>query len=178
VKRVLQRVQGRKLSGEECWQAAERLLDRARPGDFNQAMMELGAMVCHPREPACDACPVASLCAERGAGTTAEWKVRRKAELQYALARRNGHVFLQQRSLDSRLMPGMWELPELQKTAAGKKPLLRLRHSITTTDYSVSVFPRNIAAKSDGRWFPLRTAEKLALTGLARKILRKIIPKN
>ena len=46
VERVLQRVSGRRLSGDEFWLAAEDLLDRERPGDFNQAMMELGATVC------------------------------------------------------------------------------------------------------------------------------------
>src|SRR5580700_2925085 len=46
VERVLQRVSGRRIAGREVWLAAEELLDRDRPGDFNQAMMELGATVC------------------------------------------------------------------------------------------------------------------------------------
>ena len=58
VERVLQRVAGKRLAGEELWTAANRLLDAKRPGDFNQAMMELGAVVCTPRAPACLTCPV------------------------------------------------------------------------------------------------------------------------
>src|SRR5580704_14876171 len=51
VERVLQRVQGRNLAGEDLWRVAEELVSPERPGDFNQAMMELGATVCLPRQP-------------------------------------------------------------------------------------------------------------------------------
>src|ERR1700678_3374009 len=63
VERVLQRVRGKNLAGEELWRAAGELLNRKRPGDFNQAMMELGATVCSPRLPQCLLCPVSDLCA-------------------------------------------------------------------------------------------------------------------
>ncbi|MGA8762354.1 MAG: A/G-specific adenine glycosylase, partial [Candidatus Sulfotelmatobacter sp.] len=62
VERVLQRVSGKRLAGEELWETAERLLERKRSGDFNQAMMELGATVCTPRAPACLTCPVMDFC--------------------------------------------------------------------------------------------------------------------
>jgi A/G-specific adenine glycosylase len=119
VERVLQRVSGRRLAGEEFWQAAETFLDRALPGDFNQAMMELGATVCTPRAPACLTCPVVELCATRGemAGA-AKAPQQKKREIHYALDyraddSRQGKVFLVQRPRDARLMARMWELPEL-----------------------------------------------------------------
>lgn len=49
--------------GEPHASLAERLLERARPGDWNQALMELGETVCLPRAPRCDACPIAYACA-------------------------------------------------------------------------------------------------------------------
>jgi hypothetical protein len=49
-----------------------------------------------------------------------------------------------------------------------------LRHSITTTDYSVFVFAGEERTRRPGRWVPLRAAEQLPLTGLARKIIRQI----
>jgi A/G-specific adenine glycosylase len=73
VERVLQRISGRALVGEEFWQTANELLDHERPGDFNQALMELGATVCTPRAPACLMCPVVELCA-------ASWRARRKLQ--------------------------------------------------------------------------------------------------
>jgi len=45
-----------------CWSLAQRLVDPSRPGDFNQALMELGATVCKPRNPQCDICPAQKFC--------------------------------------------------------------------------------------------------------------------
>jgi A/G-specific adenine glycosylase len=178
VKRVLERVTHqqaplKQMAEEDYWQAAGKLLDTRRPGDFNQAMMELGALVCLPALPLCDTCPVAGLCSSRGPTERMERPQRRKAVLQYALARRNGSVLLRQRDRKSSLMPGMWELPEIGPGKRNETPLLMLRHSITTTDYSVLVFAAKTATMA-GRWVPMCSAERLPLTGLARKILRKL----
>jgi len=178
VKRVLERVTQRQapmqqMAEEDYWQAAGKLLDTRRPGDFNQAMMELGALVCLPAQPLCHACPVAGLCSSRGPRERMERPQRRKAVLQYALARRNGSVLLRQRDREGSLMPGMWELPEIGPEKRNETPLLTLRHSITTTDYSVLVFATKTATTA-GRWVPMGAAERLPLTGLTRKILRKL----
>src|SRR5256886_16506464 len=66
VERVLGRVMGRNLSRAEAWQFAQRFLNPNRPGDFNQAMMELGATVWVPRQPRGFLCPVSDLAATRG----------------------------------------------------------------------------------------------------------------
>ncbi len=124
VKRVIDRLINRKSKPADAnmekqyWEIAGQLLDRQSPGDFNQAMMELGALVCLPGKPMCHACPVANLCGARGPTEKAERPARRKAELHYALERRNGSILLRQRNKQSSLMPGMWELPEIE--AAGK----------------------------------------------------------
>jgi len=91
VKRVLDRVTGRALSEQQYWQAAAALLAPESPGDFNQGMMELGAVVCVPGKPVCNACPVIELCASRGAGIQRERATRRKAILKYLLCRKRNH---------------------------------------------------------------------------------------
>lgn len=53
---------------KKLWSLAAELVPRKHPGDFNQALMELGATLCTPRSPQCDACPVASLCLARSQG--------------------------------------------------------------------------------------------------------------
>jgi A/G-specific adenine glycosylase len=173
VERVLQRVSGKRLAGEELWTAANHLLDAKRPGDFNQAMMELGAVVCTPRAPACLTCPVIELCATRGE-LAAETKAvkQKKREIHYALHCRNGDVLLVQRTQDESLMPGMWELPEMT-SANGGSSLFSLRHSITVTDYTVRVWQNAAPSGLAGKWIPLKRLDQIALTGLARKILRK-----
>src|SRR6478672_3829142 len=178
VKRVIDRVVNRKAepSGSNAekhyWEIAGQLLDRQSPGDFNQAMMELGALVCLPAQPLCHACPVADLCGARGPTEKANRPTRLKAELHYALARRNGSVLLRQRKKQSSLMPGMWELPEIKGQNEGKLPLLKLRHAITTTDYTVFVHDSNNRTRTADRWVPLRSVHRLPLTGLTRKIIR------
>jgi A/G-specific adenine glycosylase len=173
VQRVLSRFFGRGLSDEQCWQAAGRLLDAKHPGDFNQAMMELGALVCLPARPLCERCPVAGGCAWRGAETRRKQPARRKAALRYLLARRNGSVLLEQRSRESALMPLMWELPAFTAKPNGE-PALEVRHSITTTDYNVFVFAGKGREQNGARWVPLSSAGKMPLTGLARKILTRL----
>ena len=175
VKRVLDRVTGRPLSASGYWETAEALLERSRPGDFNQAMMELGAVICLPAQPRCGECPVAELCATRGPGIKKAEKPRKKAVLNYLLFEKDGRVWLQQRSSESPLMPGMWELPRVAGSVSGKKPLLKLKHSITVTDFAVNVFVGAGSAPRQGRWVAMKSVDRLPLTGLARKILRSVI---
>ena len=170
VKRVLQRIAGRELSDDECWNAAKQLLAKKSPGDFNQAMMELGAVICLPGEPLCSQCPIAMDCSSQGAGSKPKPKTRLKAKVSYRLAHRDGCVFLQQRHKSAALMPGMWELPAHEGRGT---PMLTVRHSITTTDYMVQVFPSKKKGR-EGRWVDLRNVERLPLTGLTRKILMKL----
>lgn len=174
VKRVLDRLTGRALSETDYWQTAEALLEKERPGDFNQAMMELGAVICLPGQPRCAECPVFELCASRGPTEGRAEKPRKKAVLNYRLFSQEGSIFLQQRPPDASLMPGMWELPPASGALDLKKRLLRLKHSITVTDYEVNVFGGGKKAPQLGRWVPLKSANRLPLTGLARKILKAI----
>ncbi|MFZ0734100.1 MAG: A/G-specific adenine glycosylase [Candidatus Sulfotelmatobacter sp.] len=174
VERVLQRVSGERLGGEKLWSAAGNLLDGARAGDFNQAMMELGATVCTPRAPQCLMCPVVGLCATRGEiGGLAKRVRQKKREIHYGLDLRNGSVFLVQRPRDASLMAGMWELPEIPAPTDHAKPVLTVRHSITVTDYTVRVWRTKLSREVGGDRVALERLLRVALTGLARKILRK-----
>ncbi len=179
VERVLQRLLGKRLTGEALWEAANDVLDAKCPGDFNQAMMELGAMVCTPRAPACLTCPVIELCATRGElQSHTKAKPQQKREIHYALAFRHGdgrehEVFLVRRARNSSLMAGMWELPELAGLNGSATALFTLRHSITVTDYTVRVWRATAPSCTDGSWIPLQRLRKVAITGLARKILRR-----
>jgi A/G-specific adenine glycosylase len=187
VERVIERISGDGFSNRQIWKTAGLLLDRDRPGDFNQAMMELGATVCTPRAPACRTCPVVELCATRGqCRASAKLRRQHKRQIHYALARRDDAVFLVQRPADARLMASMWELREIRRphqggnsAGDGKKNspsmelLFSLRHSITTTNYTVRVWRLEDEGRLAGEWVNARRLPKLALTGLARKILRR-----
>jgi A/G-specific adenine glycosylase len=173
VERVLHRFSGKRVAPEQVWKTAEVLLDRERPGDFNQAMMELGATVCTPQNPVCLMCPILRLCATRGAlQSVAKAAKQQKRNIHYALDCRHGAVYLVQRPRNARLMAGMWELPEVRASRSRAAEFI-LRHSITKTDYTVLVWRSKVLAGSPGKWVRLEKLSSLALTGLARKILRK-----
>jgi A/G-specific adenine glycosylase len=179
VERVLERLLGRLLGRQQVWSVAEQLLSRSRPGDFNQALMELGATVCLPAGPHCGRCPLLELCATQGElKGPARRQARTKHDIHYALAIRRGAVFFVQRPAHSSWMAGMWELPEVPGYAVDGRALITLRHSITVHDYRVQVRHSPAPAGVAGRWTARSQIHTLPLTGLTRKILRaaKILP--
>jgi A/G-specific adenine glycosylase len=178
VKRVLQRKFGKRLMGEELWDAADEVLDRKRPGDFNQAMMELGATICTPKSPSCMMCPVLDSCLTRGESAPLRKAIpQTRLEVHYALDVRHKcsdskEIFLVRRPRNASLMAGMWELPEAPGKNGIGEPLLTLRHSITVTDYTVKVWGAAVQSSTRGKWVSGGSLSRIALTGLARKILR------
>ena len=99
-------------------------IDRCKvPGDFNQAMMELGATVCAPTSPVCGACPLAKVCAARQAGTQTDYPVKpTKRDLPVrkvtavVIRDAKGRVLLVQNKAGG-LLKGLWELPTLEQMA-------------------------------------------------------------
>jgi A/G-specific adenine glycosylase len=177
VQRVLERITGNAPSTKQAWHAAQQLLSDKRPGDFNQAMMELGATVCLPVEPACNRCPVVEFCATRSALPKPRAQIRKKKQVHLGLDLRNDSVFLVRRPMHSSLMPGMWELPEVLSNGESS---FTLRHSITVTDYVVKVVRCTVPGQVNGRWVHKSKVTRLPLTGLTTKILKavQLIPLN
>jgi A/G-specific adenine glycosylase len=188
VERVLQRFIGINLTAPQNWQHAQALLVKSRPGDFNQAMMELGAIVCVPREPRCAMCPVRKWCVTQGEAPRAEPPSRQnKKQIWCALEWREGEdkgngggkVRLLQRPKKASLMPGMWELPQ---SSEPPRPLpasahwRTFRHSITVTDYTVHVLRGgpllNALPAVKGKWIAIDRIPQIPITGLTRKILK------
>jgi len=190
VERVLQRFIGINLTAPQNWQHAQALLVKSRPGDFNQAMMELGATVCVPREPHCPTCPVRKWCVTQGEVPRSEPPSRQKKKqiwcaLEWREGEGNGNgnsggkVRLVQRPKKASLMPGMWELPQ---SSEPPRPLTAsahwrtFRHSITITDYTVHVL-RNAPLPGTppavkGKWIAIDRIPQIPITGLTRKILK------
>jgi len=176
VERVLPRILGKPLGAAEAWTTAQQVLDSSSPGDFNQAMMELGATLCVPGAPLCNRCPVKRQCASRGLNPKKPFppELRLRKSAQVCLRRSGDRILLRRRPRNERLMPGMWELPQFRNTRRAN-PLLVARHSITTTDWTVSVFAGNRGGVGkETSWIELRDLARFPLTGLTRKILRKL----
>jgi A/G-specific adenine glycosylase len=113
-------------------QYAERLLPENSPGDFNQAMMELGSEICSPRKPSCSICPPQRWCMSFPSGEQENYpppKTRqpsKKIEVSAAVILKKGKVYIQQRPIKG-LMGGLWEFPggKKEKNESQENCLLR-----------------------------------------------------
>jgi A/G-specific adenine glycosylase len=172
---------------------ANRLIEPSHPGDFNQALMELGATVCTPRNPHCLVCPLNADCKTRGEHKTPRRAPMMSRAVAHALSVRTPRVagkrvgpggreiLLEQRPAQLTVMPDLWELPKLRDSTVPPQNLrMTVRHAIMQVNYYVRirvVFEDDIDAMTvkggERRWVTLRDAANMALTGLTRKVLKR-----
>ncbi|KAF0852162.1 mitochondrial adenine DNA glycosylase [Andalucia godoyi] len=101
---------------KKFWALAGKLVHSQRPGDFNQSLMELGAVVCVPKQPACMRCPVKSLCrayasAEVQMYPVASKKAAQRRQTVNVFILRDGDQYLLHQRPETGLLAGMWEFP-------------------------------------------------------------------
>jgi A/G-specific adenine glycosylase len=182
----------------ELWRLAESLVTDEKPGDWNQALMELGATVCTPRKPTCLLCPVARDCAAHAQGDPERFPVAvrkpaaKRVALVAAVVERRGRALLWRRPPDGPY-GGLWELPTVEgdaaqlaatiaartgvRAAAGSA-LGRLRHQLTHRDLRLEVLAFEDrggrlakAARADARFCSDADLARLPLSTLAKKAL-------
>ncbi|HYN21056.1 MAG TPA: A/G-specific adenine glycosylase [Thermoanaerobaculia bacterium] len=187
---------------ERMLTAAADLLDPRRPGDSNQALMELGATVCAPRRPRCLLCPLASGCRAALAGDPERFpvarakRVRERHRLAVAVSLREDGVLLFRRPEESTLLAGTWELPwtrlETEPSAGLQEGLAEryggrwalgprlggVRHTITYRDLEVEIHQADLIAppREQGTWGWFGEGERsnLPLSSLVEKVLREV----
>ena len=181
-------------------QVAEALLPLGRAGDWNQALMELGATRCSPTRPACDGCPAAAHCRALEAGRQEELPPRRKAkarprlDLTAALVVRGDDLLLARRP-DSGLFASLWELPAVEGGSDALERLVAemvggpvrvgevlgtMEQTLTHRELKITVHvvegevrePRAAAPYVDARFADPRAALPGGLSSATRKALR------
>jgi A/G-specific adenine glycosylase len=177
---------------------AQRLIEddaaRARPGDFTQALFDLGASICTSRNPSCLACPWADSCVARQKGRTAELPGRPvkparpiRHGAHFWLTDAGGNVLLRRRPSHG-LLGGMLELPgsvwretawnerEALGTApvnAAWRPIGTVRHVFTHFELRLDVFGAAVARiEAPGLIAPIADLGELELSSLMRKCVR------
>ncbi len=172
VRRVLARLTNGKGDAQAT---ADRLLDLKNPARWNQAMMELGAVVCLPREPLCDRCPVAAHCEAFQHGTQRDLPGKRKKpetihiQKNLLVIRREGKLLL----APSSRVRGFWDLPEPFPGAKIGAKLGEFRHMITHRSYRFLVSEATAKKASAAfRWFDEKEIGKIPLSTAAKKGLR------
>ena len=175
------------------------MLDKAvpadRPGEFNQAMMDLGATVCLPNgRPLCEICPLAALCEARRLGIEQELPVRarkaarRRADMTVYLMLRDGQVALRKRSAEG-LLAGLWEFPHvdgcLDEEAAGRIPeqwgltvldwkkKINAKHIFTHVEWHMTGYLLRVKGEGpeDFLWADRAAFQSLAVPGAFKKYL-------
>lgn len=148
------------VAERRLWALADALVRGAPdPGLHNQAIMELGALVCTPRTPACHACPIRHACAARAAGAETRLPVRAQRKplphhdiAAVVLQDEAGRIYVQRRPPEG-LLGGLWEFPggkredgeSLEETAIRELAEelgveIELREKITTIEHAYSHF--------------------------------------
>jgi A/G-specific adenine glycosylase len=181
-------------------ETARSLLVPGRPGDSNQAMMELGATVCRPLKPRCAACPLTEDCAGWASGTPQAYPAPRRRRASEAVRRQvfivaaHGRRLLFQRSAAAARLAGFWELPWVE--GGGGAPALeekyggrwtvgrshgRVRHTITNRRFEVEVHdarwqPAGPAEGGSARWCSPEQIATLATSSLVTKVLQRWRP--
>lgn len=175
------------------WDRAAALADGPRPGDLNQALMELGARVCTPRAPRCLLCPLLGDCAAHRAGEAealprkAPRAPRRAVNLVAGLVRTPDHrVWLGRRPAEG-LLGGLWELPAVEAADPSPAALRALglaviaeggpttvRHAFTHLEWTLHVWPAlgQPTGYEEVSAFPVHELGSVALTGPTLKALR------
>jgi A/G-specific adenine glycosylase len=138
------------------WARAAALVVGPRPGDLNQGLMELGALVCTPRSPDCPRCPVRSACKAHAAGVQESLPPKAKRAPRTRVDRvaglvtdAAGRVWLGRRRADVGLLAGLWDLPTVDGLSPAALSALGLRagallatieHGFTHRVWGVQVF--------------------------------------
>lgn len=182
---------------KQIWALAEALLPAERPGAFNEAMMELGATVCLPRDPLCLVCPLSSMCAARRRGIErslpllAPPKAPTLVHAAALVARRPGEVLLGRRRPDA-LFGGLWEPPTVEaptaaEAAADLTSFARdatsagtVSHTLSHRKMQVNVYAGNPASApayppvyDEIQWVQEARLAEYGISTLARKLLKK-----
>jgi A/G-specific adenine glycosylase len=173
VRRVIARITND--AGAAVQNVAGRLLDRRNPGRSNQALMELGALVCLPREPLCVVCPVAGHCEALRHGTQGELPPKRprgevrRIRVVLLVIRKRGRILL---TLSDRVR-GFWDLPEPFPGVRASGVLGTFRHTIMNTQYVFEVKEAAADRAPNGaRWWDESRLREIPLSTTAKKALR------
>jgi A/G-specific adenine glycosylase len=163
---------------EAVWSLAGALIPTVRAGEFNSALMDLGALICTARQPKCDICPVRAFCHANEPATLPRKKKRPATRLlteHHTLAFRRGRILLEQSQDRWR---GMWILPRLANIPRSAVPVYHAEFPFTHHRIMLAVHraPRGPRAlTSSQRWFSLNSLGALPLPSPHRRAVSHLI---
>ncbi len=175
VKRVISRLFALATpSDAELWMHAEALLNRNAPFDYNQAMMDLGAMVCTVKTPNCAACPAAFFCAGKASpemypAKKIAKKIPTRRVVIVVQRDSKGRYLLEQR--DNALLGGLYGFAQHDAAPKGAKKIGVITHVYSHFRLQGEVVLLRAPVKQSNQWYSLHDIEKLPLSKLDHKVL-------
>lgn len=162
---------------KELWQIAGALVPTNGARNHNSALMDLGAMICLPRQPLCGKCPVRQFCR---AENPAALPIKKRTPITVHLTEPHAFTLHRSRILlerSSKRWRGLWILPRLRATPQ-RSPLLQLDFPFTHHRITLTVFARSAPKVPNEhlRWFPLRALDRLPLPSPHRRALAHLLP--
>jgi len=177
VRRILYRFFARKKATEkELWQLAETLLDRENPYTYNQAMMDIGATVCLPKNPDCDTCPLERKCMGRSAPQ--DYPAPKRAKNRpvkrrcYLLVENGAKILMRKRKGD--LLGGLWELPSTETAPKEGEKLFEIVHDYTHFRRIAELYRYRGKKNPEGEWIDVKELHSIATSSLEKKIFARL----
>lgn len=174
VKRILCRVHKIKTPKEkQLWQIAYDMVDRENPFDYNQAMMDIGAIVCLPKNPKCVTCPLESLC--KGKASPESYPEKRKRsvprkEQSVLLCHYDDRLALKQR--EGRFLHGLWGFETVEVPPCAAEYIGEVSHAYTHFKLTCRVFLHFETEPEQASYFSIDEIGKLAISKVDDKILK------
>lgn len=185
------------------WELAEKMVPSKRPGDFNQALMELGATLCLPEAPQCLLCPLLGRCQAAQAGLQAELPETPKAQevvevpMAAVLVEKAGKVLVKKRSEGEKWLKGLWEFPSAEgktfeearrklekelKVRTDAKELKEVRHQITHHKVELKLLRavplKSLRTSRELKWVTPMQLAKLPFASAQGKLRRWILERS
>ena len=179
VARVLGRLSarhGRVADWKSLRQMAGQIVPKKDPGTHNQALMELGALICLPKNPLCTQCPLRKACPSAGKKISTSKSRPKTSEISESILviRKGTSIWLtRQHPLDR--WRGLWLLPTVIPSGKNRDPIHRISYPYTRYQITASVFnPSQPPADYPGRWFALRSLNRIPLPAPHRRIVNTL----
>jgi len=208
VKRVLSRLfavsgsPGEKKTEQLLWQLSESLIPKGHANPFNQGLMDLGSMLCTPKDPQCSRCPLHRFCKGSTSGNPEKFptkgikKTIPHVESVSAVIKKGGKVFLNQRPPKG-LLGGLWEFPNWRIEGKPRMRVsLRLRNTFkkeikmdvevkeligvfnqTYSHFKLTLHVFNcevLGGNGKGKWVPIKNLPLLPMSKIHRRIAESI----
>jgi A/G-specific adenine glycosylase len=162
---------------EALWRHAAMLVPKSSAGTYNSALTDLGALVCLPRQPRCEICPVQKFCRAKNPETLPVKKARlptRQLIETHAFIVKQSKILLAQSTVRWR---GMWILPPLQTRSTTKRPVHMSIFPFTHHRITLAVYRHRAPPKifSNQTWFEISALENLAMPSPHRRATRHLL---